>query len=291
MDMAHPDRLVTHSLALVGEGIGKSLTPAMHEREGRELGMSVTYRIVDALELGLGPDDLPDLLRWARRFGMTGLNITHPFKKAVIPHLDALSDRATALGAVNTVVNRDGMLVGHNTDWCGFARPLEHTYPGAAKGRTVLIGAGGAGAAAAYALLDLGTSHLTVLDEFPGPRDQLVERMSGLFGPDRICAGEDLAVALSTADGLVHATPTGMATHPGCAVPDDLLRPDLWVAEIVYMPLETELLRRARAKGCRTIDGGGMAAEQAAEAFYLFTGRRADSDRVHAHLRAMVSAA
>lgn len=286
--MTSTAELVTHSLALLGEGIGSSLTPAMHQQEGREQGMSVTYRIIDAGELGIGPGDLPDLLRWARRFGMTGLNVTHPFKQAIIPHLDELSDRAAALGAVNTVVVRDGRTVGYNTDWCGYGRSLEEALPGAAKGSVVLVGAGGAGTAVAYALLELGCRRVTIFDKVPRARDELVERMGRLFGGDRVRPGEHLTEALAVADGVVNATPVGMAAHPGCVVPGEALRPDLWVSEIVYFPLETELLRRARAKGCRVVDGGGMAAEQAVEAFELFTGRPADGARVHAHLRSMV---
>lgn len=283
-----PEKLVTHSLFLIGEGIGKSLTPAMHEREGRELGMSVSYHLVDTLALGLAAQDLPDVLTWATRLGFTGFNVTHPFKQAIISHLDALSDRATALGAVNTVLIQDGKTTGHNTDWCGFQRPLARQLPEAASSRVVQLGAGGAGAAVAYALLDLGVKHLTILDAVPGKADELVTRMGQLYSPDRVDVGDELATALQDADGVVHCTPTGMATHPGCAVPDELLSPERWVSEIVYFPLETELLRRARAKGCRTVDGGGMAAEQAYEAFFIFTGVRPDGDRMNAHLRAMV---
>lgn len=280
--------LVTHSLFLIGEGIGKSRTPALHEREGRELGMSVSYHIVDTLQNGLGPDDLPDVLTWAKRLGFTGFNVTHPFKQAIIPHLDELSDRAGALGAVNTVLLQDGHATGHNTDWCGFQRPLLRQLPDAVGSRVVQIGAGGAGAAVSYALLDLGVKHLTLIDAVPGKVEELVDRMAELFSPEVVSVGSDLATVLPEVDGIVHCTPTGMATHPGTAVPEELLDPRLWVSEIVYFPLETELLRLARAKGCRTVDGGGMAAEQANEAFFIFTGVRPDGDRMNAHLRAMV---
>ncbi len=280
--------LHTHSLFLIGEGIGKSRTPALHEREGAALGMPVTYRIVDALELGLTATDLPDVLRWARRLGCSGFNVTHPFKQAIIEHLDGLSDRAEALGAVNTVVFRDGQAIGHNTDWCGFQRPFQAQLPGAGNGTVVQVGAGGAGAAVAYALLDNGASPLILHDGVPGKAEELAERMAGLFGAYRVRVGTDLADSLAQAEGLVNCTPMGMATHPGCAIPAELIQPRHWVAEIVYFPLETELLRVARAKGCRTVDGGGMAAEQAVEAFYQFTGEQPDAGRMHAHLRELV---
>lgn len=281
--------LTTHSLFLIGEGIGASRTPAMHEREGHEQGMSVTYRILDTLVEGLGPDDLPEVIGWAKRLGYSGFNVTHPFKTAIIPHLDGLSERATALGAVNTVVIRDGQAIGHNTDWCGFSRPLEAALGDRPRTDVVQIGAGGAGSAVAYALLDLGFEHITLLDLDQARASALADRMNALYGDGRITIGSDLAAALDDgATGITHVTPTGMATHPGCAVPTELLRPDLWVAEVVYFPLETELVRRARAAGCLTVDGGGMAAEQAVEAFSLFTGVPASQSRMYAHLREMV---
>lgn len=283
--------LISHSLFLIGEGIGASRTPALHEREGREQGMSITYRILDALVEQLSADDLPEVIRWAKRLGYSGFNVTHPFKTAIIPHLDGLSERATALGAVNTVVIRDGQAVGHNTDWCGFSRPLEAALPDRPRTRVVQVGAGGAGSAVAYALLDLGFEHVTLLDLDRARAQALADRMNGLYGDGRLTIGTHLDAALADgAEGLVHVTPTGMATHPGCLVPSELLHPGLWVAEVVYFPLQTELVRRARAAGCLTVDGGGMAAEQAVEAFHLFTGEPAVQARMYAHLREMVGA-
>ena len=103
------------------------------------------------------------------------------------------------------------------------------------------------------------------------------------FGAGRAVAGRDLAAAMASADGLINTTPVGMAKYPGLPLPADLLRPGLWVAEIVYFPLETELLRTARALGCRTLDGGGMAVFQAVMAFHLFTGIAPDPERMLRH--------
>lgn len=282
----------THSLFLIGQGIGGSRTPAMHMTEGRELGMSITYRLLDATVHGLSADDLPEVLTWARRLGYTGFNVTHPFKTAIIPHLDELSERAGALQAVNTVVIRDGIAVGHNTDWCGFTRGLEGQLPGVMTGADVVqVGAGGAGSAVAYGLLDSGAAHVTLVDLDLGRAQEVADRMGAIYGPERISVTSDLAAALADADGVVNCTPMGMTAHPGCAVPEDLLRPELWVSEIVYFPLETELVRRAKAKGCRVADGGGMACEQAVEAFFQFTGVEPDRARMQAHLRQMVGQA
>ena len=283
------DRPVVHQLFLLGQGVAVSRTPPLHEAEGRAQGMWLSYRVLDSLEWGIDETDLPEVVSWARAGGFSGFNVTHPFKQAIIPHLDGLSSRATALGAVNTVVLTGGRAIGHNTDWCGYQKPFRDALPDAGHGTIVQLGAGGAGAAVAYATLDLGTPKVIIHDVEPDRAQELVDRMAGIFGPDRIRVGADLAESLVGAEGLVNATPMGMATHPGCAVPTELLRPDLWVSEIVYLPLHTELLSRARTAGCRTVDGAGMAAEQAVRAFELFTGVTPNGARMHALVREWVS--
>ena len=272
---------------LIGAGIQASRTPAMHEQEGKEQGLLLLYQAIDLERLGLGPEALPELLTAAQRMGFAGLNITHPCKQAVIPLLDALSPDAEALGAVNTVVLRDGRRVGHNTDWWGFAEGFRRGLPGASLRRVVQLGAGGAGAAVAHAALTLGVERLEVQDVDRTRAETLAAGLSARFGSGRAVACADLAAAMAEADGLIHCTPVGMAGHPGLPLPAGLLRPELWVAEIVYFPLETELLRTARALGCRTLDGGGMAVFQAVEAFRLFTGIDPDPERMLQHFAAL----
>ena len=267
-------------LGLIGQGIQGSRTPEMQMREAEAQGLRCVYRLIDLTALNLGVDALPDLLTGCQRLGFDGLNITHPCKQAIIPHLDELSDDARALGAVNTVLFRAGKRIGHNTDWSGFAEPFRRKMEGAALDRVVQLGAGGAGAAVAHAALTVGTRQLTVFDIDPNRAEGLVAALSKTFGSGRALVGTDRPAALSAADGLINATPIGMDAHPGLPLQADLLRPALWVAEVIYVPLETELLRRARALGCRTIDGGGMAVFQAVAAFRLFTGREPDSDRM-----------
>ena len=276
------DRL-SFALGLVGAGIGASLTPAMQEREGRAAGLSLTYRIIDAEVEGFGVDDLGEVLGWARRLGMDGLNITHPFKQAVIPLLDEVSQDAADLGAVNTVVLRGGKAFGHNTDWSGWGRAFRRALPDAVGDRAVLVGTGGAGAAVGYALLEQGARHLAVLDVEPARAAALAERLGARFGVERVTPVTDLEAALATADGVVNATPVGMLGHEGLPVPAGLLDERLWVSDVVYFPLETELVRTARARGCRVVPGGGMAVFQAVGAFELFTGRAPDADRMIAH--------
>ncbi|WP_336204123.1 shikimate dehydrogenase [Nonomuraea sp. LPB2021202275-12-8] len=273
---------------LIGSGIGPSLSPPLHEREAAHHGLHYVYRLLDTDRLGL---DVGELVRTARRFGYDGLNITHPCKQSVIPHLDDLSPDARMLGAVNTVVFDGERATGHNTDWTGFAESFARGLPDAPTRRVVQLGAGGAGAAVAHALLTLGADRITVVDEDLARAAALAAELSGRFGPGRArhATPAELPELLAEADGLAHATPTGMAHHPGLPLPASLLHPGLWVADIVYRPLETELLKQARALGCRTLDGGGMVVFQAVHAFRLFTGREPDAERMLAHLTDLVA--
>jgi shikimate dehydrogenase len=277
-------------VGLVGSGIGPSLTPPLHEREADELGLRYLYRRLDLDRLQLPATAIGEILAAARLAGYDGLNVTHPCKQLVLEHLDELSPDAAALGAVNTVVLRDGRAVGHNTDWSGFARAFDRGLTEAPLDRVVLLGAGGAGAAVGHALLTLGTRRLTVLDVDGSRAGELAAALGGRFGDDRAEGGDlgALPAALARADGLVHATPTGMAAHPGLPLDAGLLRPQLWVADIVYRPLETALVRTARELGCRVLDGGGMAVFQAVDAFRLFTGVDPDVERMLAHFTTLV---
>ena len=277
-------------LGLIGSGIQASLTPAMHEREAAEHGLLGMYQRVDLDLLGVGPEALADLLSAAEKMGFVGMNITHPCKQSVLPLLTDLSEDARALGAVNTVVLRGGSRTGHNTDWLAFGEGFRRGLPDARIERVVQLGAGGAGAATAYSILKMGTAHITIFDLDAARGAGLVARCAALFGHERVSNGTNLESSLALADGLIHATPTGMSGHPGIALDPGLLRRGLWVAEVVYFPLETELLRAARAAGCPTLDGSGMAVHQAVEAFRLFSGLQPDSERMHRHFIEMVQA-
>ena len=275
-------------LGLVGAGIAGSLTPALQEREGQENGFVLGYRLINTEVLRLGADDLPDLLDWAERLSFDGLNVTHPFKRAITPLLDELSEDAADLGAVNTVVLRDGRRVGHNTDWTGYSNAFRAALPQAVTDRAVLVGAGGAGVAVGYGLLEQGAEHVAVFDEDRERAEACVVRLAKRYGDDRIATTSDLESALAEAGGVVNATPVGMQGHPGTAVPTHLLRSDLWVSDVVYFPLETELIASARARGCRILPGSGMAVHQAVGAFELFTGRTPDAARMSRHFEELV---
>jgi shikimate dehydrogenase len=275
-------------VGLIGAGIQASRSPAMHEREGAAQSLAYIYRLIDLEVLGLSTEALPQLLASAHRFGFVGLNITHPCKQAVIPLLDELSSDARAIGAANTVVfGADGRTVGHNTDWYGFAESFRRELADAPRTRVAQLGAGGAGSAVAHALLTLGVGELSITDIDQGRAARLAAELCGRFGSGRAIASTDPARTVRAADGLVNTTPIGMVGHSGMPVSADLLRPDLWVADVVYFPLETELLRLARALGCRTMSGGTMAVFQAVGAFRLFTGIEPDADRMLAHFASL----
>jgi shikimate dehydrogenase len=253
----------------------------MHEREAAAHGWTCRYELLDLDLLSGGADALPSLIDAAERDGFAGLNITHPCKEAALQYVSDLSDDARRVGAVNTIVFTGGTRVGANTDWWGFRESFTRGLAGACVSRVVQLGAGGAGAATAYAALQMGVMRLDVVDVSGGRAESLAARMNSLF-PGRVITGADPATALANADGLIHATPTGMSSHPGLPLAVDLIEQRLWIAEVVYFPLETELLQVARKRGCRTLDGSGMAVWQAVEAFRLFTGAAADPGRMRA---------
>lgn len=276
-------------VGLIGSGIKGSLSPAMHEEEGRQQGLAYVYRRIDLEALDLSPSALPDLLTAAERMGFDGLNITYPCKQTVIPLLDELSDDARALGAVNTVRFEGGKRIGHNTDWSGFKRSFEHGLPGASLARVVQLGAGGAGAAVAHAALTMGAARLTLFDVDEARAASLAAELQARFPAAAVDSGGSLESALRDATGLIHATPTGMAKLPGMPLPTQFLHRALWVADVVYFPIRTALIEAAERIGCRTLTGGGMAVYQAVDAFRLFAGVEPDAARMFAHLQALLA--
>ncbi len=274
-----------HRVGLIGADIGPSLSPALHEREAQHLGLSYVYERLDITTLGLAPEAVGGLLRVTQRLGFSGVNITHPCKQEVVGHLTRLSTDAAALNAVNTVVFDHRGAVGHNTDCQGFQESFVRGLPDVPARRAVLLGAGGAGSAVAHGLLSLGAEELAIYDTEADRAQVLVQSLRERHGSTRAAVTERdrLGDKLRRADGLINATPVGMRANPAPPLEPDLLHDGLWVAEVVYRPLETELLAHARRLGCRTLDGGGMAVFQAALSFELFTGRRPDRERMLRH--------
>ncbi|WP_062312934.1 shikimate dehydrogenase [Demequina rhizosphaerae] len=272
-------------VGLIGEGIAPSLSPALHELEGARHGMSYVYRTIEITAAEAAPAGMDALLDAARRLGFDGLNITHPAKQTVLGALDALSPGAAAVGAVNTVVFDGGRAVGHNTDVTGFGAAMDDALAGCARDLVVLLGAGGAGAAVARALLDRAVADLVIVDADERRASALAEASDA-----RAATMAELPALLADADGLVNATPMGMAAHPGAAVDVALLHARMFVADIVYRPVETALLAGARERGCRVMAGTGMAMHQAADAFEIFTGEAADRRAMLADLEDLIAA-
>jgi shikimate dehydrogenase len=267
-------------IGLIGAALQSSMSPTLHMREGAAQNLVYLYKLIDLDQLGLDASALPALMDSAKRMGFNGLNITFPCKQTVLPLLDELSDEARSIGAVNTVVIKDGKTIGYNTDCLGFAEGFKRGLEGAKRECVVQMGAGGAGSAVAYGLLQQGVQQLSIFDIEEERGIALVNNLNASFGDGRAVFGRDLEGSLNRADGLVNTTPIGMAKLPGMPVPIEFLRADLWVADVVYFPIETELLRTARAFGCRTLGGGAMNVFQSVKCFELFTGITPDAARM-----------
>lgn len=281
----------SHLVGLVGDGVLPSLSPAMHEAEADHLGLRYLYRPLDIEAMGRAPEDVGPILREARALGYTAFNITHPCKQLVLEALDEMSEDTRRLGAANTVLVEDGRFVGHNTDFSGFASGLAEGLPGADLGHVVLVGSGGAGSAVAYAVLAAGAERLDVVDVDPDRARERAASLAALF-PAAIVGAADTAALpelLGSATGLVQATPIGMHHHPGMPLDAALLHPGFWVADVIYRPVETELVRAATEMGCRVLDGGHMAVGQAADAFRLITGLEPDRARMRRHFLDLVA--
>lgn len=277
---ARPDVLV----GLIGRGIQLSRSPAMHEREASRLGLSCAYVLIDFDAFGLEDSDVRAVLSAAAQLGFNGVNVTYPFKQSVMPLLDEVSAEAAVIGAVNTIVFGDRM-VGHNTDYWGFSQSFQAQMDGVRMENVTVFGAGGAGSAISAALVSLGARSVTLVDQDVARATELARRMASQ-GTTRFAVASDVRAAVEAADGLVNTTPVGMAKHPGSPFPAEWLKPNQWVADVVYFPRETELLRSARALGCRTMPGIGMAIGQAVRAFEHFTGRSADMAAMADHFEA-----
>ena len=269
-----------HLVGLIGRDIAASRSPWLHEGEARAQGLRMLYMLFDFAQRGWTEADLPRLLAALQTVGAAGCNVTYPYKQAVIGLLNELSPQARDVGAVNTIVLKDGRAVGHNTDVIGFADSLARGLCDRPYSSVVQVGAGGAGAATAHALMMHGVNHLQLFDIDNERASALAERLRAQYPSRRISIGGDLVVALAAADGMVNATPMGMAKMPGLPVPAESLGPHLWLTDIVYVPLETALVAEGRRRGCTVIDGSAMVIGQAAAAFALLTGCTANIIRM-----------
>ena len=269
-------------VGLIGNNIMLSLSPALHEDAFAAAGMAGYYHLMDLARLK--GRRLAEMFQAVRAVGFAGVNITHPYKEAILPLLDEVSADARAIGAVNTVViDGGGRSFGYNTDRPGFSRAFAETLGiDAVAGKTVaLIGAGGAGRAVAFALKDIGAGHLHIHDKDQARATALCADLMVHFGAQSCAVAVDPVRAVDGAAGIVNATPIGMIGYSGLPIAANLVRKEQWVSDVIYTPIETEFLAVARGKGCRVMNGAGMCVHQAAESFRLFTGVNPDVARMH----------
>ncbi|WP_049893572.1 shikimate dehydrogenase [Halogranum rubrum] len=268
---------------LVGNPVGHSLSPPMHEVAYEALGMDARYVTFEP-----DPDSLADAVRGADALGITGLNVTIPFKQEMLELVDP-DPLAARIGAVNTVdFSSDGDVpTGYNTDAGGARRALERhdvTLDGAAA---VVVGAGGAGRAVAFALADAGaTVHIANRTEATATELANAVAETESVANDAVTAGglDSLAPTVPDADVLVNATSVGMESDE-TPIPAELLHANLAVMDAVYSPLETRLLRDATQAGATTVDGAWMLLYQGVEAFDHWTGRDPPVDKMNTALR------
>lgn len=279
----------TKVVGVFGDPVEHSLSPSMHNAAFAALDLDWVY-----VPFHVKPEALCDAVRGVAALGMAGVNVTVPHKVRVMEHLDEIDDEARLIGAVNTIVNRSGRLVGYNTDGRGFLRSLKRQGGAEPKGaRVVILGAGGAAQAIACSLALHGAARVTVANRTRSKAEALADRISAHTSAEGVSLeAKELAPKLAEADILVHTTSLGMYPHHDVppAVPPELLSPTTLVCDIVYTPRETSLIAAARSRGCRVVTGEGMLAYQGAIAFELWTGREAPEkvmlERLRAHLAA-----
>jgi shikimate dehydrogenase len=262
-------------LGIIGKPVRSSLSPAMHQAALRRLGLDARYQAFE-----ISPAQVPDVLRALSPLGFWGINVTIPYKELVLPFLDEVDPEAAAIGAVNTVVVRGGRLVGHNTDAEGFRLALEVEGRTALRGaRVLVVGAGGAARAVAYACLARGCDSLLLANRSAPRARSLGRAMKTRFPAADIAAtataGRAWASRVAASSVVVNTTPLGGRPGDPLPIPPEALRRGQTVMDIVYRPRRTPLLAAAAAAGARTVDGLQMLLHQGALAFALWTGREA----------------
>jgi len=269
-------------LGLIGANIMGSLSPALFAEAFKTAGIDGFYHLMDVDRLR--ERRLPHLLAAIKAVGFAGANVTYPFKQEILPLLDDLDPEAAQIGAVNTVaIAADGRTTGYNFDRRGWRLSFEESLGvDSARGATVVqIGAGGAGRAVAFALMDLGVASLILHDRDAARAQALCGDLGAYFAASRCRIARDLDNEMAAADGIVNATQTGMRGFPGNPVPLTALKASHWAADVIYTPVDTEFIKTAAAKGARVLSGGGMCVHQAVDAFRLFTGVTVDAARLH----------
>lgn len=267
----------TRLLGLIGTPVGHSKSPAMYNYCFEKYGLNCAYLAFD-----VPMEKVADAVNALRNFNVMGANVTMPLKNAVIPYLDEVSAASQAIGSVNTIVNKDGKLIGYVTDGMGYTGELRRGGVEIAGKTVTLLGAGGAASAIAIEAALEGAKEIRVFNK----RDAFWERALhnletiGKAAPECRISLNDLddtdalRASIEGSDILTNATRVGMKPLDDQSLITDttMLRPGLIVTDVVYDPEETKLLREAKAAGCKTFDGLGMLVEQGAASFNLYTG-------------------
>ncbi len=265
----------TQLYGVIGNPVRHSLSPMIHNGAFRSLGWNAVY-------LAFEVRNLEEAMKGIRGLGVRGVSVTIPFKTEVLPFLDQVEGLAKKVGAVNTIVNRRGRLIGYNTDCEGALEALKEKMDLRRK-RVVLLGAGGAARAIGFGLKDMGLPLIVV--------NRSKERGQALckaLGCDYLSASSLVKMKGGElkADVIINATPLGMYPRDGeTPIPKELLKKGMMVMDIVYEPLQTKLLREAKAKGCVTVDGLEMLIRQGMAQFEMWTGRKLDIGQVKKDLR------
>jgi len=275
-------------VGLIGANIQGSMSPALFADAFAAAGIDGYYHLLDADRLA--DPRLTQLLGAVKTTGFAGVNVTYPFKQDIIALLDAVDPEAAQVGAVNTVsIAPDGRT---NFDRRGWRNSfLEILGPDSAKAKKVVqVGAGGAGRAVAFALMDLGVADLIIHDLDPARANALKVQLSSNYGASRCRLAGSLEQDIADADGIVNATQVGMRGFPGCPVPVAAIKARHWAADVIYTPMQTAFLSAAVAKNARVLNGGGMCVHQAVAAFQCLTGVTPDVARLHRTFASAVAA-
>jgi shikimate dehydrogenase len=267
--------MATIRLGLIGDNIRRSQSPLLHRLAGRLCGFDVTYDSLIPADMGL---DFDAVFAHCQDNGFRGINITYPYKERVFARLDVGDALVRALGACNIVVFGAGRPAGDNTDYSGFKSAFVETFGKVSPGVVALAGAGGVGKAIGFALADLGARQIRIFDRDPtrcaALRDSLAESSPRVA----VHLAASIEEAVESAEGIINATPLGMAGHPGTAIPRHAIAGQSWAFDAVYTPVDTEFLRDAASAGLATMSGYELFFHQGVDAFRIFTGREVDRE-------------
>jgi len=259
----------TELYGIIGNPVRHSLSPLLHNRAFRRMGVNALYLAFEVI-------DLKDALRGIKGLGIRGVSVTIPFKTEVVSLLDEVEETARKIGAVNTILNREGRLIGYNTDWHGAMEALEQRVNLSGK-KVLLLGAGGAARAIGFGLREKG-SQVVIVNRSTDKAKKLAEELGFVYQPW-------LSVGTLDPEVIINATSVGMyPDDQESPFPKEILKEGMTVMDIVYRPLRTRLLQEAQERGCLTIDGLEMLARQGARQFEIWTGKRPDVKKIKENL-------